>query len=123
MSDAPFAPSNAPVSFGYELYPRESALEVEVWPVSGIWSPFVVVVPVEERGLLNSVAIARRDERYLDAAIVRKVDVDVGSHVGFGLHQNVTPNVSARIFLSKTPSEVQFGEVGKPLHVLRFGDQ
>ncbi|MFN4097800.1 MAG: hypothetical protein ACK4GG_13615 [Sphingomonas sp.] len=123
MSDQPLPQSSASAVFGYELYPRESALEVEVWPLSGTWSPFVVVVPVAERGLLNSVAVARRSERYLDAAIVRKVDVDAGSHAGFGLHQDVTPTVSARIFLSKTPSEVQFGEVGKPLHVLRFGDQ
>jgi hypothetical protein len=123
MSDQPFVQSSASSSFGYELYPRESALEVEVWPLSGVWSPFVVVVPVAERALLNSVSVAPRSERYLDARVVRKVDVDAGSHSGFGLHQDVTPILSARIFLNKTPSEVQFGEVGKPLHVLRFGDQ
>jgi hypothetical protein len=114
-------PDHEGMDFGYDLRAYENGvLEIEVWPKSGRWMPFVAVVPVAERALLNAVSFAKRGQQHVDMQSAQRVDVDAGDHAGIGIHNPITSDVSARLYFARKPGEVHFGQVGKPLHALKF---
>jgi hypothetical protein len=84
---------------------------LEVWPKSGRWCPFSVVVPVGERGALGSVLPGPKG--YISGSgmvSVSELQSPDGAWEGIQIGNAIDALTTAQIFFKEEPSEVMFGD-------------
>jgi hypothetical protein len=95
---------------------------LEIWPLEGAWSPFLISIPTEERPVLLGLSLSARDLGG-EAMQVRYGRPDVHNHDrtfrGLEILDQVDQDTSVRAMFSRRPSVLHFGQPGGPMHWLR----
>lgn len=100
-----------PTPFGLQWHDFGGKPVLEVWPRSGRWFPFVVVVPAGEEHLLGPVLFGPRGG-ITGAGMVSGGEAGSpdGKFKGKGISNAIDALNTAHIFLNAKPSEIHFGE-------------
>lgn len=117
--NAPLPSPDPPLPFAHSLHERPDGVAIEVWPRSGAWTPFFVLVPEEERHLLVSAIPGPRG--YLTGTgMVSRGDISDPGRSGFELSHRIDAHDTAHIFFKSLPSRLWFGQPGQPACVIVF---
>ncbi|CAN0588222.1 unnamed protein product, partial [Ectocarpus sp. 12 AP-2014] len=101
-------PANS-LPYGYDIHKTKKGYELEVWPRTGTWTPFQVVVSEEEAHFLKGVTPGPRGPMVGGAMLVASEGHQNG-HFARQMQNPVNRSTTAHIHLSDLPAIIGFGQ-------------
>ncbi len=116
--------ADPPAPFGHMMHSFDGKPVLEVWPRSGRWIPFAVLVHTDEIAKLGSVMFGPRG-LITGSGIVSMSTISSADNEfkGEQIQHSIDANTSAHIFLNEIPTKLKFGQPGQRMYVMKHDSE